>query len=196
MKALKLLNFSMLTFLSLNFCSCSQVTDYMKKVFNSERPPENTIPRSEVKSKVKKEDNNTTPEKKQSKPLLFLRGNKVSLLKAKNYPKAYALSMQGVGNQVLAFTNTKGVDTSSSYSLMQLIQNWNNNKSVSANLVLLRNLSNGNQKDVAIDLELASPRFNTKTNELSFLVKPRTYINDDYLGENIGSAILLFESAE
>ncbi len=205
MKVINTLTVSILASMTLLFTSCDKISSYMDELFNSERHPSQSkksenlpsmAPQKEMYQKhtepSPRETSNTEVSTHQSGPLFYLRGNKVSLFKAKNYPGAYALTFHGVGIDVLTFENKNGSELSNSLPLSQVLNNWDSDNSASANLILLRNLEGGIQKDVAIDLDIASPRYDSELKQLTFLVKPRTFIKTDYLGDNLGTAILLF----
>lgn len=204
MKIINTLKISLLSIIALNFMSCDSLGPYLEKYFNSERPPsqknqsiDDINDKTIKKSKQPKEQNQETKNEHITKEsnIYYIRGNQISLLEARDYPNQYVLSFYRVGKDVIVIPD-KNNNSSDYISLGTFLQNWQQTSFIKATLILLRNSSDGFQQDITLDLSLTMPRLNSDSGELSFLIAPHTLIKMDYVSEDLGTAILLFELNE
>ncbi len=186
--------------------SCDKVKDYANQYFFSEKQPE------KIKENIGSLPiNNSSDSRSSTHPLIqyhprrgveslqkeftyFLRGNNTSLLKAQSLPGKYVLTLHGVGEDMIFLSNGNKADKVGYITLDDFLSHWNSKKiKLESTLILLRNESDGSQKDIALYITLSDPKYDSMKKELSFLLTPESDFKTDYVSADLGATILLFD---
>lgn len=153
-------------------------------------------------------DNNEPPETTKKKPfyhkerikeyfnkggdLYFVRGNNVSLMPIKGRDNAYLLTMNGIGNNAIAFKDGEHANTSS-VDIEDFLDNWSDSKEPIGAFIIFRNNPRKIQKDVVTTLVVTEPRYDGKSQSAEFVVIPQDEIRTKFVGNNLGSCALFMK---
>lgn len=122
--------------------------------------------------------------------IYFLRGNTVSLMPVKGGENRYLLTMNGVGDNAIYFTDNQNVE-SGSINIDAFLEMWGKDKEFEATFIILRNSPKRIQKDVATVLAVSRPQFDQRSQSVEFIVMPKEEIRTKFVGNNLGSCAIL-----